>query len=146
MKTYYRYTNKNSPNSPMSDWGHAMLAEDERKVEFYGENKYTYDGSGAVHISELRDEIIETWDSDREDEFYSCCDFAGFGYEDIPGEEIYENFNPSDIVDDAGGFDNDEVQWLWERILAPKGIMAVITYDGAVVFDEDLIKKGVKGR
>src|SRR5690606_22061662 len=61
-------------------------------------------------------------------------------WKEIEGEEIYEQFNPKDIVDSAEAWDSDLVQWIWDRILEPRDIMAVTTRDGAVVFDDKLIK------
>lgn len=138
-KMYYRFTSR---NKPMSDWGHAMFSDDINEVENYGEYGWTYNGNGGVPIWDLRDEIIEAWEEDRKDGFYG--DFGGgvsegsFYYQ-MDGEEAYEQFDPDDITDCAEGYDDSMVQWLWERILAPRNIDAVITSDGAVVFDESLI-------
>ena len=58
------------------------------------------------------------------------------------GEDIVELFNPDNIVNSAGGWDDEDlVSWLWEYVLDPNNIDAVITYDGAVVFNKNLIKQ-----
>lgn len=140
--TYYRFTKR---NKPLSDWGHAMFATDRTKVEGYGPHGWTFDDSKAVYVGDLKEDIINAWNEDREKGFSG---YFGSGltkqaeeyWKEIEGEEIYEQFNPKDIVNSAEAWDSDLVQWIWERILEPRGIMAVTTRDGAVVFDENQIK------
>lgn len=133
---FYRYTKS---TNPMSDWGHAMFVNNPYTSDQYGPNCWTYDGSNGVDINDLRDVIISTWDADTE---------SGriLNYTDIEttGEDIFSSFNPSDIVSSADTYDSELVTWLWERVLEANSIDAVITADGAIVFDESLIKKSNK--
>lgn len=138
-RTYYRFSNK---PTAMSDWGHAMFTENRDSVATgYGCNEYRYDGTGGVSIYELHDQIISAWEYDRKTgftgDFSSWC--TNDYYYQLTGEDAFEAFAPEHIVDSAAGYDTEMVVWLWERILEPLGIMAVITDDGAVVFDEGLI-------
>ena len=138
---YYRFTNK---DSPMSDWGHAMFANDKYRVENYGKKGYGYSGEKATPISQLKDDIKKAWDEDIANGFSG--DFGNGLADDsvyygLKGDDIYPQFNPSNIVDSAEAYDSDLVQWLYERVLEPRGIGAVSTKDGAIVFDESLIKK-----
>lgn len=56
-------------------------------------------------------------------------------------KDLLNSFNPADIVNSAEAWDNGElVQWIHEQILEPNNIYAVITNNGAIVFDKDLIK------
>lgn len=126
MTTYYRFTN----NGPRSDWGHAMFAEDRDMVEGYGSNEYTLDRADTVSIYDLEDAIVAAWDNEP-------CE----GYEHLSADEAFEEFCPEDIVNSAQAYDCDMVCWLWDNVLAPKNIMAVRTQDGAVCFDENLIKE-----
>jgi hypothetical protein len=138
MTTYYRFTNS---NNPMSDWGHAMFAEDRYQVENYGKNEFTIDSDKTVSIWDLRDEIIVKWDECREIEDFGPVMTDRYLIDNVTGEQAFESFNPDDIVDSAQGYDTDWVCWLWELILEPAGIMAVRTQNGVVCFDENLIEK-----
>ena len=60
---------------------------------------------------------------------------------DRPAEDIYNEFNPEDIVMSAGAWDSELVTWFGDVILAKHDIKAVITNDGAIVFDPALIKR-----
>ncbi len=120
----------------MSDWGHAMFAEDRDSVcDCYGENEYLYDGSNSTNIEDLKDAIISTWKEDAE------MGLLPIGYDDVSAEDIYDCFNPDDIVASAGAWDDGDVlTWFWERVGERMDISAIITNDGAIVFDRDLIK------
>lgn len=131
---YYRFTHG---KNPMSDYGHAMFAANRGRVEggTYGEYEHHYDGSGGVRIEDLYDLIREAW----ADEAARPADAY---YASLTAEQVCACFTPTDIVDGADGFDSGElVQWLWEQVCEPEGIMAILTPDGAVVFDEDLIEE-----
>lgn len=129
---YYRFTRK---DTPMSDWGHAMFAEDRDMVaQCYGTNEYLYNGVASTEITDLHDIIVQAWEEDAK------LGMLPIGYEDLDAETVYSCFNPDDIVMSAGAWDCGEaVEWFWERIAEPMGISAVITSDGAIVFDADLI-------
>lgn len=141
MKTYYRFTNS---VGPMSDWGHAMFTDDDQRTEGYGNNKFifVYDGENAVNITKLKKDITETWQEDCQEGFYG--DFGGMCDEDywskIDAEDIYNSFNPIDIVDTADAWDSELTTWIWERVLDPMGINAIITNNGCIVFDSNLIQ------
>ena len=136
MSKYYRFTNK---NTPMSEWGHAMFAENRDDVMHYGRNEYVLDKAHTVDIYDLEDEIKAAWvKSQEEDEFGEMYDDY---YKSLSADEVFECFVPEDIVNSAAGYDCDLVVWLWQFILEPKGIMAVRTPDGAVCFDESLIER-----
>ncbi|GAB6170526.1 hypothetical protein JCM15765_33260 [Paradesulfitobacterium aromaticivorans] len=138
---YYRYTKR---DNPMSDWGHAMFCNDQERVENYGEYGWAFDENNGVNIADIRDAIIEAWELDREQGFtgdFGNQVFEGSAYYDMTGEEVADSFDPEDIVDSAEAYDDTLVVWLWERILSERGIDAVITGNGAVVFDESLISR-----
>lgn len=130
---YYRFSNS---ETPMSDYGHAMFAAKEDSVSGYGENEYTYDGKNAVPIESLKDIIVKKWDETIEN------GMEPIGYENLTGEEVYQEFDPSDIVMSAQAWDNGELlTWFYENVALENDITAVTTKDGAIVFDENLIKK-----
>lgn len=130
---YYRYSNS---ENPMSDWGHAMFVDNEYASENYGDILYAYDGSNSVDIEDLHDIIVDEWAKTVE----KCLEPIGF--EETDAEDIYNEFNPDDIVMSAGAWDSSElVNWFGETIIAKHDIKAVITNDGAIVFDPSLIKR-----
>ena len=138
---YYRGTRSNE--DPMSDWGHAMFTDNKDRAYFDDDGDNTgwiYDGTDGVHITDLYPMIVEAWSEDWENDNFSRCNMKQWCPKS--GEEVAEGFNPSDIVDHAGNWDHDDLlPWIWERILEPKGIDAVITEDGAIVFEPSLIRK-----
>lgn len=137
---YYRCSRK---QSPMSAIGHAMFSNDLNKVDGgnYGKNIFKYDGETAVSLEDLEEAIKEAiFDSEGEiDGFGNVLEYCE--EMECSVEEFIKDLNPPDIVGDAGVFDDKFLTlWLYDEVLEPKGITAVLTHDGAVVFDESLIK------
>lgn len=138
MSNYHRYTN----NGPMSEWGHAMFAKgNPYRVSFYGDNHYTFDGNaphiGAV-VSDIKARILEDVDQG-----YSNLDsdFALLGITEDNIDEFVTAYNPADVVDTAGAWDEFYgIAVAWE-VMEAKGICAVLLDDGAIVFDEGLINQ-----
>ncbi len=141
---YHRFNNK--PNSPMSDWGYAMFSDSrERVCNIYGKVEWLYNGDEGVRIETLKKKIIKAWNNDKklikEFSYYSeggedLEDFVNMG-----GDEVFQSLNPSDIVNSADGWDSDLGLWCYWRVLKPNNIRAVITNDGAIVFDDSLITR-----
>lgn len=134
---YYRGT---SSSNPMSDWGHAMFVDSYENSYNGLDHKWVFDGSQATSISDLKEKIIIAWNQYKENGYYnSFTSDDNDYYVTLSAEEVYNSFNPNDIVNSAEGYDSSLVAWLWEMILEPNNIYAVTTNDGAVVFDENLI-------
>lgn len=133
---YHRYTNS---DTPMSDWGHAMFVDDQSS-EHYGSNHYTFTPDAkAKEISSIEDLITTAWSQCKEnDDFGELND--GY-YQSLSASEVFESFNPSDIVNSAAGWDCELMVWFWQFVAEPNDIMSVLTDDGAIVFDQDLINK-----
>ncbi len=134
-------------SSPMSRAGYAMFAESsthDRVVgrgSKFGNTLYIYYGKDAVHVDDIRKNIIKAWNEDVEtDDIPSGMQTAIM--DGITAEDIADSFNPVDIVESADSFDDEEMtSWLYNRVLEPSGIEAVITNDGAIVFNKDLIER-----
>ena len=139
MTTYYRYTRR--PN-PMSDWGHAMFSDTYHKVEHYGGGAYgwTLDESETVNIWELEEAIMSAWDRCLENEDFGQLGDDSYWINEFDRDDLMPLFDPCDIVDSAGWYDHEMVGWLWDFVLEPLGVMAIRTSDGAICFDESLIK------
>lgn len=135
---------------PMSDWGHAMFAD--KGVNAYfpetlegltssGKHAFSVKKELLTDIEDLTDDIVKTWEEDAEEGTLYNYNFDDDLFE-LSEDELMEIFNPPDIVDDAGGYDSEEfLNWFRERIIEPRNIPGVNTYDGAIVFDKSIIKE-----
>jgi len=131
----------------MSDLGHAMFADNMASVEHYGDNMYTYGGDNGVDVTSLRDIIISKWQDCQTNGFSGGNNiFDDPYYNSLDPEDVYNSFDPSHIVDSAEGWDSEYLlAWFWDFIAEPMGIVAVMTCDGAIVWDEELIAKADLG-
>lgn len=148
-KPYLRY---GSENSPMSDWGHAMFA-DYREGYFDGAgrlNQYQFipdpNDPRVVRSEILEDKILSTLQDWRENGIPPQYQYTHLenliNDESFDLQEIANGVSPSNIVDSAGIFDSEDFNsFLWNEILEPNGWYAVITPDGAVVYDESMITR-----
>lgn len=137
----YRYTNR---ESPMSDFGHAMFADDEYSSEMYGREgtyRYTVDQNNLRDISDFYGEIAQKITEQYENgtlplEIDSIIEGG------TSADDIARSFNPDDIVMSADAWDNgDLTQWFYENIAEPNDIYGFKTNDGAIVFDENMIAR-----
>lgn len=136
MQTYHRYTNS---NNPMSLWGHAMLVDNNESSDHYGRNHYIFiPDSNTKHITSLKPLIIDAWNQCKEDEDFG--DLTDNYYISLAAIDVYDSFNPSDIVDSAQAWDTELMVWFYNFIAVPNDITSVITDNGAIVWDEDLIR------
>ena len=136
-------------DSPMSDYGHAMFADD--PSSYIAAEVNLLRGSRGIYavrhdlltdINDLKKEIARRWDEDRDDAFDNAPMITDEYLEGVTGEEIAEEFDPKDIVDSAAAYDNYELtQWFYDRVIEPGEIAGVKTSDGAVVFDDSAIQR-----
>lgn len=145
---YFRF--HNSPDG-MSDWGHAMYIEARpgqnvhdvnAEMSNYGNNafEFNYKKGNVIPISALNKDILKEYASSyRKGNLPSEMeDFYTYGGK---ARELLETFNPEHIVDSAGAYDNASYTgWLFENVLAPRGIQGVLTQDGAISFEKRLNK------
>lgn len=133
---------------PMSNWGHAMFADNPESVTGYGDKCWTVNKEDLTSFDDIKELIMRVYEEDREDGFpyfynWSESDKERFLEMDLSEPEAFaEQFNPPDIVDFADGYDHEDFNgWFMERIAEPNGIKGVKTQDGAVVFDESIIQR-----
>ena len=134
----YRFYNG---TDPMSEFGHAMFADNPESNAHYGENVFSVQHDKLTDIDSLMDDITSALKADYEsgDLPTDLRDAMESGY---TAEDIASEFDPQDIVDGAGAWDNgDYTAWFYERIAEPRGILGVKTSDGAIVFDRTIIGK-----
>lgn len=137
-KSYDRWSKKIMPSVGYAMFSRTSINGIDRGSDF-GNNFYVfYETDKTIRIEELYDIIAETWDKYKNSQKY---DEAKFCYlNDLDGYDVALTYNPADIVTSADGWDNlDMVGWLWDYVLCNMDIDAIITNDGALVFNGDVI-------
>lgn len=133
---YFRYTES---ENGMSDWGHAMLVDNDNASDHYGQNCYTFESDENTFKAEtLVDIIIDKIKNGERDDRNYIDKSLGLGF---TIEDIAEGANPADIVDSAELWDTELITWIFEKILEPRKIYALTTQNGAIVFDKKLLKE-----
>ncbi len=150
-KPFYRYTSK---NSPLSQWGHAMFADDKEKVVehySYGRKAWIFSpkatDSRVRNIEDLKEKTRIEWkktvDFYNENGYYKTVgggeDLKDFIEMNLSFDEVFSYLNPTRIVDSAEGWDGDLGIWFYHAVAEPNDIMAIVTQDGAIVWDDDMI-------
>lgn len=126
---YFRYANKNNKINPIT--GFAMFSNNENRVsECYGDIKYTYDGTDGVKIEDMKNRFYEAW----EDCKYNAPEYMW----NLTADEFFNAFNPSDIVNDAEAWDNDDFRRFFSEFVYDDEV-AIILDNGAIVFDDKYI-------
>jgi hypothetical protein len=129
-RTYYRYTNS---ESPQSRGGFMLFASNRDDVSTnYGKNQWTTTDNGAVDASDLIDKIRDAFE----------------GHPDVlrsygaSAERLASEFDPENIVNSAGGWDaEDLVEIVWRDVLEPENITKIRTANGLISFDLDSVKR-----
>lgn len=117
--------------------GYMMFADAPERVSHYGRNHWVFDDEAAPNKVYAGDEefaasVIEALKNnpDKLQEYGATA------------EQLANELNPSDIVNSAEFWDApDLVEIVWNDVLEPKGITAVTTRNGAVIFDRALAKQ-----
>ncbi len=132
----YRYTHT---ADPMSELGHAMFADDESRVEggSYGKHAWTVDIDELTPIEDLDEHIRAAYRTEIASNDESDLPSA---FRDLGEEEFVALFDPEDIVDSAGAYDDSDLNsWVYWTVIEPRNIKGVKTSDGAVVWDKGII-------
>jgi hypothetical protein len=148
---YYRFTH--SDKNPMSKWGTAMFADDVEKVtgvHNYGTNAWEFKPGKTGKIldeSKFRPIISKELERLRNSEnppYELEALQKRLKSGDYTMKQFVDSFFPSDVVNSAEAYDDDDMMTLLGKIIDEKGIDAIITPDGAIVFNRDLIKRANK--
>ena len=131
----YRFTRK---PRPIGAYGYAEFADNTDLNYGYGKYAYNVPREKLSTISELYNEMKKALDN-------SVADGSIYDYEpnfdEIGEDEFLKEFDPEDIVISAGAWDNpDWVQWFFDKVAEPGDIAGVKTQEGAIVFDENIIR------
>lgn len=140
------YNRWSKSSSPMSRAGYAMFATGNPiRGSMFGDTLYTYYGEHGVKINDLYDTIEQKWAelvNDENQMYFDPNELERLNEDFGDPHNVALAFNPENIVDSANAFDDEPmVAWLYNEILEPLGIEAVLTDDGAIVFNEELIRK-----
>lgn len=133
-------------DDPMSRAGYAMFADDhEQNGDAYGGDKpraFSVREDDLVPVWELSEKIAEARHETDEYTPWILEDYA-----ELSDEDFADMFNPSDIVDSAYAWDNEELtEWFYNHVTEPNKIGGVKTSDGAIVFDKDLIRRNIPAK
>ncbi len=123
----------------MSDYGHAMFADDPSHVEAYGSDYYSVFLSDLTDINDLKPRIAEQWEQDKARGMLPYDVEQTLG--ELDGTQVAEAFDPVDIVDGANAWDNGELMTWAFRSGVFDDVDGVKTADGAVVWNEGLVRK-----
>lgn len=140
---YYRRTNNPSGPANPAAGGMMQFARDPGQIENYGKNLYGFDppAEGGVvdaSSSEFRKALYRAIRKSDEEDIYRA---TGLNNSPSTARQIVDEANPARIVNSAGTWDNQHlVERIWNDVLEPNGWNAVTTNDGAVVFDESLVR------
>lgn len=132
------YRGRRAGDSALSDYGHAMFADDPSAIEAYGDTFYSVRHSDLADINDVKGQIAEQWEADKE---AGMLPYELDVLSHLSGEEVAEAFDPADIVDSAGAWDDGDVMTWAFRAGVFDDIGGVKTSDGAVVWDEGLIHR-----
>lgn len=132
------YRGRRARDSALSDYGHAMFADDPSAIEAYGDTFYSVRHSDLADINDVKGRIAEQWEADKE---AGMLPYELDVLSHLSGEEVAEAFDPADIVDSAGAWDDGDVMTWAFRAGVFDDIGGVKTSDGAVVWDEGLIHR-----
>ena len=115
-----------------------MFADDANAIaDVYGEDMYMVDHKNLVNIDDLKAKIAQAWDDAVENGTLPAeLDAISNEYD---GEAVAQDFDPPDIVDGAGAWDNPDITtWAFDAGIF-EDVAGVKTRDGAVVWDPDVI-------
>lgn len=137
------YARRVHGDSPMSRAGYAMFVSGgDNGISSYGKNLYIVNPSSLTESNsvDVKSEAFIQKFKDAANEYGEEFKIAFEHYSSV--DDAVELFNPGDIVDTAGAWDDEgAVEFLWEYVLEPNEWLSVITQDGLVTFDREIIRK-----
>lgn len=138
---YFR--RNNNPSSPENDVGYSMFADSAERIGHYGNVPWEFSPS-SVSPSEILDARDARVQREIARQLLKDKDLVR-SYGAHP-RDLAKTANPDDIVNSAGLWDApDLVSHLYERYLGQMGYKAVITNDGAVLFEPSAARKAIDG-
>lgn len=135
---YYRRTRKESPDTGA---GYMMFAANPSEIESYGKHLHGHTPTEDVAVyagsPEFRRAAYRAFRQHGDD-----LGTAGASSEARAlARQYVDGTNPGRIVDSAEVWDDpDTVSFLWNSVLEPRGWHSVVTNDGSIVFDPDLVQ------
>jgi len=123
-------------NSPDNGIGHMMFVDEAKKesINSYGKNLWHFESS---HVPQ--ESLVDASSSEFRKGAYRALRSE---HDRATARALVDEANPERIVNSAGLWDDpSSVELVWNKYLEPKNVMAVITNDGAVVFDPSFVRK-----
>ena len=132
--SYRGYTEDSAiPNSI----GYAMFADDPHAIANYGDKFSAVFHGDLAPIDDFKDAIARAWERDKA-KYLLPPELEVFS--DRSGAEMADHFDPADIVDGADAWDTPElITWAFSHGIFDE-VGGVKTSDGAIVWDESLIR------
>lgn len=132
--SYRGYTEDSAiPNSI----GYAMFADDPHAIANYGDKFSAVFHGDLAQIDDFKDAIARAWEQDKA-KYLLPPELEVFS--DRSGAEMADHFDPADIVDGADAWDTPElITWAFSHGIFDE-VGGVKTSDGAIVWDESLIR------
>ena len=132
--SYRGYTEDSAiPNSI----GYAMFADDPHAIANYGDKFSAVFHGDLAPIDDFKDAIARAWERDKA-KYLLPPELEVFS--DRSGAEMADHFDPADIVDGADAWDTPElITWAFSHGIFDE-VGGVKTSDGAIVWDDSLIR------
>lgn len=124
--------------TPFNDVDYAMFAEAKNglrntldELRNYGESMWAASDRQATPIKDIQADLVKAFRKSGANNEYGTT-----------AAQLAREANPEKIVNSAGVWDNpDLVQRIYDLVVSPKGIRAISTNDGLIVFDRGIAKK-----
>lgn len=124
--------------TPFNDVDYAMFVEAKTGLRNTLDDLRSYGGSmwaatdrQATTVKEIQADLVKAFRKSGANNEYGTT-----------AAQLAREANPEQIVNSAGVWDNpDLVQKIYDLVISPKGIRAISTNDGLIVFDRGIAKK-----
>lgn len=130
------FVRRTARDTPYNDVGHMMFVDEAKShsINSYGKNLWGFESNDVPFSA-----IVDAGDSSFRRNAYRALRNE---YDAATSRALVDEANPSRIVNSAGTWDDlNAVQVLWDKYFEPRGIAAVTTRDGAVLFDPKYARK-----
>ena len=130
MSTYIRYSERaDTPSNSAAYYMFAMMTDRDDISPSFGDYAWTVTSDQAVDVEDIIDDCAQ-----------ALVEYAGYDVDEA--KMIAAELNPHDIIDCAEAWDDwDIVEIIYQHIIEPRGITAIVTYDGLLCFDADVVTR-----
>lgn len=116
--------------------GYGMFSDDANATEMYGEDLFGVDKRNLADIGTFKQSISDSWETAKKSG--TLPPDLEDAYGEYTGAEIADMFDPENIVDSAGAWDEPALAtWVYETGVFDD-VPGVKTHDGGILFDETI--------